>query len=149
MNEQVIIPFIGTDMISFDMTYDQVRSVLKGSKIGYNVELWPNRGCTPEVPWKIIRANNSVSVFFANDKMFKINWGSSSKGVLNNGITVGMSIVDALKIDPTLEYNDMEEYYESLNGYWLFTDPGSDSISDITVFIKAALDDDVFFSYNW
>lgn len=144
---QTIIPFTGTDMITFDMSYDQVRNVLKKSKIEFNVVLRPNKGCTPEVPWKIIRTNNSVSIFFANDKMFKINCGSTSTGVLNNGIKVGMSIGDAMKIDPTLEYNDLEEYYESSNGYWLFTD--SDTISDITVFIKAVLDDEVFFSYKW
>lgn len=146
---QSIIPFIGTDMITFDMTYDQVRNRLKKSKIGYNVDLHPNKGCTPEVPWKIIRANNSVSVFFANDKMFKIDFGSSSNGVLDNGVKVGMSIEDAMKVDPTLEYNNLEEYYESSKGYWLFTNSGSNTITNITVFIKAVLDDDVFFSYNW
>jgi len=131
------------------MTYDQVRNRLKESKIGFNVELRPNKGCTPEVPWKIIRVSNSVSIFFANDKMFKIDFGSSSNGILNNGVKVGMSIEDAMKIDPTLEYNDLEEYYASSDGYWLFTDSWSDTISNITVFIKAVLDDDVFFSYNW
>lgn len=148
-NSQTIIPFTGTDMITLDMTYDQVRNRLKESKIGFNVELRPNKGCTPEVPWKIIRVSNSVSIFFANDKMFKIDFGSSSNGILNNGVKAGMSIEDAMKIDPTLEYNDLEEYYASSNGYWLFTDSGSDTISNITVFIKAVLDDDVFFSYNW
>jgi len=148
-NSQTIIPFAGTDMITFDMTYDQVRNVLKESKIVFNVDLRPNKGCTPEVPWKIIRTNNSVSVFFANDKMFKINCGSSSEGILNNGIKVGMSIEDAMKIDPTLEYDEFEEYYVSSNGYWLFVDSGSDTISDITVFIKAVLDDEIFFSYKW
>lgn len=148
-NSQTIIPFVGTDMISFNMSYNQVRNVLKESKIGYNVELRPNKGCTPEVPWKIIRTNNSVSVFFANDKMFKLNCGSSSAGILNNGIKVGMSIEEAIKIDPTLEYDEFEEYYESSNGYWLFVNSGSDIISDITVFIKDVLDDDVFFLYKW
>ena len=148
-NSQTIIPFAGTDMITFDMTYDQVRNVLKESKIVFNVDLRPNKGCTPEVPWKIIRTNNSISVFFANDKMFKINCGSSSEGILNNGIKVGMSIEDAMKIDPTLEYDEFEEYYVSSNGYWLFVDSGSDTISDITVFIKAVLDDEIFFSYKW
>lgn len=146
---QTIIPFTGTEMITFDMSYDQVRDRLKESKIGYNVDLRPNKGCTPEVPWKIIRANNSVSVFFANEKMFKIDFGSSSNGILNNGVKVGMNIDDAMRIDPTLEYNDLEEYYESSSGYWLFTDSGSDIITNITVFIEAVLDDDVFFSYNW
>lgn len=148
-NSQTIIPFAGTDMISFNMSYNQVRNVLKESKIGYNVELRPNKGCTPEVPWKIIRTNNSVSVFFANDKMFKLNCGSSSAGILNNGIKVGMNIEEAIKIDPTLEYDEFEEYYESSNGYWLFVNSGSDIISDITVFIKDVLDDDVFFLYKW
>lgn len=148
-NSQTIIPFAGTDMITFDMTYDQVRNALKESKIVFNVDFRPNKGCTPEVPWKIIRTNNSVSVFFANDKMFKINCGSSSQGILNNGIKVGMSIEDAMKIDPTLEYDEFEEYYVSSNGYWLFVDSGSDTISDITVFIKAVLDDEIFFSYKW
>ncbi|MBR3534158.1 MAG: hypothetical protein IKN80_09805 [Clostridiales bacterium] len=148
-NSQTIIPFAGTDMITFDMTYDQVRNALKESKIVFNVDFRPNKGCTPEVPWKIIRTNNSVSVFFANDKMFKINCGSSSQGILNNGIKVGMSIEDAMKTDPTLEYDEFEEYYVSSNGYWLFVDSGSDTISDITVFIKAVLDDEIFFSYKW
>lgn len=146
---QTVTPYIGTDMITFDLTYDQVRNVLKKSKIGFNVELRSNKGCTPEVPWKIIRTNDSVSVFFANDKMFKINFGSSSGGILNNGVKVGMTIEEARKLDTTLEYNDLEEYYESSNGYWLFTETGSDIISGITVFIKAVLDEELFFSYTW
>lgn len=149
MDYSPIFPFTGTDMITFDMTYDQVRNRLKESKIGFNVELRTNKGITPEVPWKIIRASNSISAFFANDKMFKIDFGFSSNGSLCNGIKVGMNIEDAIKIDPTLEYNDLEEYYESSNGYWLFTDSRSDTISNITVFIKAVLDDDEFYLYNW
>ena len=134
---QAIVPFIGTDMITLDMTYDQVRNILKESKIRFNVDLRPNKGCTPEIPWKIIRTENSISAFFANDKIFKINYGPSSKGILNNGIKVGMTIEEATKIDTSLEYNDLEEYYESSNGYWLFTTLGTDIISDITIFIKA------------
>lgn len=143
-----IFPFTGTDMITFDMTYYQDRNRLKESKIGFNVELRTNKGCTPEVPWKTIRARNSISAFLQMIRCSKLILDSSN-GSLCNGIKVGMNIEDAIKIDPTLEYNDLDEYYESSNGYWLFTDSSSDTISNITVFIKAVLDDDEFYLYNW
>ena len=147
IHSQVITPFVGTEKITFDMTYDQVRNLLKESKIKYNVELQPNKGCTPEVPWKIIRTDDSVSIYFANDKMFKINFGSSSGGILNNGVKVGMTIEEATKIDSSLVYEDFEEYFESSSGYWLYAE--YDIITDISVFIKEILDDEIFFSYNW
>lgn len=147
--EEKIIPFCGIGNISFSMSYDDTKDYLKANGIKYTVDLWDNKGCDPEVPWKIIRIDNSISLFFAKDKMFKICLECNYSGLLENGIGIGMPIIKAQEIDSSLVYEEDEEYYSSELGYWLEDDVGSRNITSISIFIKEILDDDMFFSYQW
>lgn len=81
--------------------------------------------------------------------MFKIVFGKKYTGSLDNGISIGMRISDAMKIDDTLSYNDLDEDYSSKYGYWLETGPESESIISISIFIKELPDEETFFKYEW
>ncbi len=146
---RTIIPYYGFDEIRFDISYTAVCEYLKAKKIKYRTEFWTNKGCTPEVPWDIIRIDNTVSLFFAKGKMFKMYFENNSDWRLDNGISIGMSIDDAEKIDPSLRYDDWEEEYVSDNGYWLEDNPETHRIIFISIFIKEVEDDDVFYNYKW
>ncbi len=144
-----ITPYIGTDNIKFDMSFDEVRNYLKSQKVQFNSEHWPNKGCTPEVAWDIIRVGDFLSIFFAKGKMFKMYFENSYTGALINGIRLGMSIENAKTVDSTIKYDDWEEEYVSENGYWLETDVETEAIISIAIFIKEVEDDDIFYSYQW
>lgn len=53
------------------MSFDELRNYLKMQKVIFNTEHWPNKGCTSEVAWNIIRIGDYLSIFFARGKMFK------------------------------------------------------------------------------
>lgn len=146
---ECIKPYYGIGNITFSMTYDETRAYLKESGIKYTVDFWENKGCDPEVPWKIIRIDNCISLFYAKGKMFKICLENNYSGLLENGIGIGMSMNEALEIDPSIVFEDDEEYYSSELGYWLEDDAESQTIICITIYIKEILDDDLFFSYQW
>ncbi len=144
-----IIPFVGYGEYVFSMTLDEIRQKLNDEGVRFRQEHWDNKGCIPEVAWDIIRIDNTMSMFFAKNKMFKIYFESPDIWRLENGIEIKMTIEDALKIDNSLKYNDDEEDYESSNGYWIEESLESGKIESITIFIKEVLDDDEFYSYNW
>lgn len=148
LNER-IKPYSGIGNITFRMSYDETREYLKANSIKYSVDLWDNKGCDPEVPWKIIRIDDCISLFYAKGKMFKICLENNYTGLLENGIRIGMSINEAQEIDPSIIFEDDEEYYSSDLGYWLEDDIETKAIISITIFIKEILDDDLFFSYQW
>ena len=145
----VLKPFIGLDEITFKLNYDDVIAFLKNKKIDFNIEIWPNKGCFPEVAWSIIWIGKSISIFFALNKMFKIYVENDFSGTLNNGIKLKMTMEEATKIDPSLTYNDDEENYISSNGYWLEESLDSGVIESMTIFIKEIQDEEIFFSYKW
>ena len=147
--EEIIKPYTGIGIITFSMTYDETKDYLKANSIKYTVDLWENKGCDPEVAWNIIRIDNCISLFFAKGKMFKICLENRFNGLLDNGICIGMPIKKAMEIDPTLKFIEDEEYYSSELGYWLEDDVDSQCITSITIFIKALLDEDQFFTYEW
>ena len=149
MMNETIIPYNGFGDIDFSMSFDTVIKKLKENNVRYITEHWPNKGCSPEVAWDIIRIGNNISVFFAKNKMFKVYFENDFSGKLENGIRIGMSIKDALTIDPNLEFDEWEEEYISKSGYWLEDDPETNNIISITIFIKELEDDDKFFSYEW
>lgn len=144
-----IVPFYGTDMFTLYMTLNDVKKVLKNAGISYQFEIWPNNGCSPEVPWQIIKVKNVMTMFFAKERLFKISFQRDYMGGLNNGISIGILIDDAKKIDSKLSYNDDNEDYESENGYWVEVNPDTQTINLISIFIKEVLDEDIFFSYEW
>ena len=144
-----LIPYKGFDDISFDMTIDEVRKLLRHKDIRFNTEQWSNKGCTPEVPWEIIRAGQDISLFFAKGRMFKIYFENGFSGHLNNGISLGMKVEEAKAIDPSLQYNEWDEDYISNYGYWLEDDIETQRIVSITIFIREVEDDELFFKYEW
>ncbi len=142
-------PYQGFEDITFDVSFDEVCNILKDNGVLFNTENWPNKGCTPEVAWDIIRIGKDISFFFAKGKMFKIYCENGFEGRLENGISLGMPLETAKTIDPSLQYDEWEETYVSSNGYWLEDDVETGDIISITVFIKELEDDDVFFKYEW
>ncbi len=145
----IVVPYKGFDDITFEMSFEEVKELLRGKHIRFNTENWPNKGCDPEVAWDIIRMGKNVSIFFAKKRMFKIYFENDFEGVLANGISLGMNIKDAETLDPTLQYDDWEEVYTSEQGYWLEDDVESGEIISITIFIKELENTDVFFRYDW
>ena len=71
-----------------------------------------------------------------NGKLFKITACNSYTGVMDNGIHIGMNIEEALKRDDEVVYDEFEEVYESAKGVYLETDPLTNQIKWISVFIK-------------
>ena len=67
-----IVPYKGFDDITFEMSFDEVKELLRKKQIKFNTENWPNKGCDPEVAWDIIRIGKDISIFFARNRMFKI-----------------------------------------------------------------------------
>ena len=60
-----------------------------------------------------------------------------------------MDMNKACEIDPDLKYDDWEEDYQSSQGYWLEDDLGSGKVLSISIFIKEALNEEVFEEYKW
>ena len=147
--ESTIKPYYGIDNISLDKSYDEVKQFLKNNNYKYHVDTYPNKGCIPEVAWKVIRIEGGINVYFALDKMFKIDFTDNYKGKLFNGLFIGMPMAEAVVTDSTLKYNDEEEDYASVEGYWVEDNLYTNKVMCITVFIKELLDEEVFFTYNW
>lgn len=146
---KTLVPYKGFEDLSFEMSYEDVRRTLRENKVKFITEHWPNKGCSPEVAWDIIRVGEDISFFFAKGKMFKIYVENRFSGRLENGISLGMTIAEAQSIDPSIQYDDWEEEYTSSLGYWLEDDVESREIISITVFIKELENDEVFFRYEW
>ena len=146
---KTLVPYKGFEDLSFEMSYEDVRRTLRENKVKFITEHWPNKGCSPEVAWDIIRVGEDISFFFAKGKMFKIYVENRFSGSLENGISLGMTIAEAQSIDPSIQYDDWEEEYTSSLGYWLEDDVESREIISITVFIKELENDEVFFRYEW
>ncbi|MBR0225546.1 MAG: hypothetical protein IJL92_05765 [Thermoguttaceae bacterium] len=142
-------PYQGVGEITFDMSLSEVLKYLHEKGLRYHLEKWPNKGCSPEVAWDIVRVGKDVSFFFARDRMFKIYFENGFSGSLVNGISLGMKIEEAETIDPTIRYDDWEEIYTSDLGYWLEDDVESGEIISISIFIKELENDEVFFKYEW
>ena len=71
-----------------------------------------------------------------NGKLFKVTACDGYTGVLDSGIRIGMNIEEALKLDDELVFDEFEEVYESAKGVYLETDPLTNQIKWISVFIK-------------
>lgn len=146
---RLIIPFQGYGEFRLYQNIEETKNILKNNKLKYSVEVWNNKECSNPIPWTIIRIGDSIHLFFANDKMFKIYLCSKCEGSLPNGITIGMDMNKACEIDPDLKYDDWEEDYQSSQGYWLEDDLGSGKVLSISIFIKEALNEEVFEEYKW
>lgn len=59
-----------------------------------------------------------------------------------------MNIEEASKIDTKLKFDDWEENWQSPLGYWIENE-ATEQIISISIFIKEAFNDDLFYSYEW
>jgi hypothetical protein len=148
LNEK-IEPFVGVGDFKLYMSIEEAKAIIKKENHKYTIEVWENKGCTPEIPWTILRVEKSINLFFANNKLFKIYLENDFIGKLDNGICIGLPMKKVLEIDSSLEYDDWNEDFQSKNGYWIEDDLDNETVATITVFIPEILDDDVFFQYNW
>ena len=144
-----IEPFIGVGDFKLYMTVEEAKSIVKKDKCNFTMEVWSNQGCSPEIPWTVIRVENSIHLFFAKNKLFKIYLENDFVGKLNNGICITMPLAKAIEIDPTLSFDDWNEIYQSKNGYWIEDDLDDKTVLSISIFIPEILDDNVFDSYEW
>ncbi len=144
-----IVPFKGYCEFLLYQSINEAKTVIKNHGMKYTLEVWGNNECTNPVPWTIIRIDDNIHLFFAKDKLFKIYLSNRCDAKLPNGISIGMQLSEALAIDPTLEYDDWEEDYQSPQGYWLEDDLDNGTVMSISVFIKEALDEELFEKYKW
>ena len=148
LNEK-IVPFIGVGDFKLYMTIEEAKSIIKKENAKFSMEIWDNKGCVPEVSWIIIRVENGINMFFAKNKLFKIYMENDFVGKLDNGICINMPMEKVLKIDPTLEFDDWNEIYQSKKGYWIEDNLENKTVLTISIFIPEVLDDDAFDSYEW
>lgn len=144
-----IEPYVGVGDFKLYMTIEDAKAIIRKSKVKFSTELWSNKGCTSDLPWTIIRVENSIHMFFAKNKLFKIYVENDFVGKLDNGICISMPMEKVLEIDSTLEFDDWEEDYQSKNGYWIEDNLDDKTVATISIFIPEILDDDVFDTYEW
>ena len=148
-NSLIIKPYWGFGLINLKMSYDEMQTVLKNEKISFRTEHLLNKGSAPEMVWDLIRIGDSISMFFAKGKMFKIHFENSFLGAMDNGIRLGMPISEAIEIDPELKCKDNEEQYVSKKGYLLKTDAETEKVISMAIFIKEVKQDDDLYKCKW
>lgn len=147
-----IIPYKGTGIFNLYDNYSNIKNKLKSLKIRHNEQIQQFN----EKFWKTIDIfkNNTakyetMTLYFANDKLFKICLCEDFEGTLPNGIYIGMNFLEAKKIDPKLKRDeDWDEIFESPEGYLLEYSNGTLKIIFISIFIPEFITD-AFEDYNW
>ena len=144
-----LTPFVGYGEFTLYQSVSEAKSIIKNSGMLFKTEVWSNSDLTVPMPWTIIRIEKQINLFFANDKLFKIYIENGCPAMLPNGIHLGMPIKQACEIDPELEWNDWEEDFQSPAGYWLEDELDNHTVMSISIFIREALDEDLFEKYQW
>ncbi len=147
--QENLVPFEGLGDIKLLSSFEDIKNYLKNNDINYTIEFQSNKGCNPEVPWTMVHINDSITLSFAKNKLWQIYVEKKYNGFLFNGIKIGMPMDEALKIDPTLKFDDWNEDFQSEKGYWLEDNLDDDTVLSITIFIKEVMDDETFFKYEW
>ena len=81
---------------------------------------------------------DKIYLFFnlLNGKLFKLTALKNYEGTLLSQIKIGMTSQELLKIDPSFEYDDFEEVYVNRKGVFIETDPETEEIRWISVYIN-------------
>ncbi len=148
-DDKKITTYEGIDDIKLGDTFENIVTILKEHKIIFSTGIDKNKGCTQQIEWKTIYIKKYMSLVFANNILFQINFEEEFKGALDNGIKIGTLISVAQKMDTNLEYDDWNEVWQSNVGYWLFDTVEFKKVYTITIGIKEMLSDDEFYSYKW
>ena len=145
-----IYPYIGNDTIRLYQDIAEVKKTLTADGIPFVEEIWSSENETTPNPWNVLVVEDVMSLFFArNGKLFKCVFWENYRGRLPNGITTGMCIDDAQKLDASLLFDEWNEDYESSSGYWIEDDAENGRIISISVFIKELLDEKQFDMCDW
>lgn len=148
--DEQLVPFIGTDSFKLYSNLESAKSFLTNNHIPFSMEEWDSDYETVPNPWKVIVIDNTLNLFYAkNDKLFKIVALDHYAGTLTNGVSIGMIIDDAKKLDPTLSFDEWNEVWSSELGYWLEDDIDTKKIFSICVYIRELLKEDTFDYCEW
>ncbi|SHJ81824.1 hypothetical protein SAMN02745248_01022 [Hathewaya proteolytica DSM 3090] len=136
-----IIPYQGIGGIKLYSTIRELKPLLEDRKVKAQIlnNLW--------IRYEIA---DSLYLFFnlVNGKLFKITTLNGYKGLLWGKIGVGMKAQDFMKIEPSFNYDDFEEVYESSKGVFIETDAVEDTAIWISVYVKE-MDEPNFNEGNW
>lgn len=127
--EAPIIPWIGMGGIKLYSHISELKSLLESEKVEcflYNKFL-----VRYEIKGKIYMFFNLI-----NGKLFKITTLEEYKGLLFDEIYVGQKTEEMLRVDTSFEYDEFEEVYVSDKGVFVETEPETDTVKWISVYIK-------------
>lgn len=127
--EAPIIPWVGMGGIKLYSHISELKSLIEEEKAEYF--MYDKFLVRYEIKGKIYLFFNLL-----NGKLFKITTLDEYKGLLFNKIFVGQNVEDLLTYDASFEYDEFEEVYVSDKGVFIETDPVTNTVQWISVFIK-------------
>lgn len=127
--EAPIIPWVGMGGIKLYSHISDLKSLLESENL--ECFLYDKFLVRYEIKGKIYLFFNLI-----NGKLFKITTLEGYKGLLFDEIYVGQKTEDMLRVDTSFEYDEFEEVYVSDKGVFVETEPESDTVKWISVFIK-------------
>lgn len=136
-----IVPYEGVGEIKLYSTRDMMSEILK---------LEGTETLVINESWIRYDIQNSIELFFhmKNDKLFRITTLENFKGKLFEGIEIGTTEEDMLKMEPTFVYNEFEEVWESKKGVFIEIDARTNKVKWISIFIPE-LDFESFEEGKW
>lgn len=148
-DDKKIIPYVGIDDIKLGSELTNIIDILKKHGIKYNIGIQSNKGFEKEIPWQTVYIKKYMTLVFADNILWQINFEEDFKGRLENGIKIGTKVKDLKTLDDSIEFDDWNENWTSKKGYWLFDTVESEKIYMFSIFIKECEDDEEFYSYEW
>ncbi|SHN02772.1 hypothetical protein SAMN02746066_04478 [Anaerosporobacter mobilis DSM 15930] len=127
--EAPIIPWIGMGGIKLYSHISELKSLLESEKV--ECFLYDKFLVRYEIKGKIYMFFNLI-----NGKLFKITTLEEYKGLLFDEIYVGQKTEEMLRVDTSFEYDEFEEVYVSDKGVFVETEPETDTVKWISVYIK-------------
>ena len=135
-----IIPYVGLGGIRLYSTledladilqYDAAPLILHGEWIRYDI-------------------HDCIELFFhlRNRKLFRITTLGKYEGKLFDGISVGSTEDDMLRIEPSFVYDEFEEVWETPMGAFIEMEPSTNTVRWISVYIHE-LDSEEFDQADW
>ena len=126
-----IIPYVGIGGIRLNSTKAEVEQVLgcplEGKELLYDGE------------WSKYTIGNELSLFFVeeDDRLFEIETLPGYQGKLVGKIGTDTDEADLLRLEPTLEYDEFEEIYQSKEkGVIIMTDIPAQKAVWIAVYVE-------------
>ncbi len=127
--EAPIIPWIGMGGIKLYSHISDLKSLLESENL--ECFLYDKFLVRYEIKGKIYLFFNLI-----NGKLFKITTLEGYKGLLFDEIYVGQKTEDMLRVDTSFEYDEFEEIYVSDKGVFVETEPETDTVKWISIYIK-------------